>query len=47
MSNLKERENRRKASVVGSIIEQQPAEETMQRSSGRADRRRIGSCGRG
>ena len=35
MSNLKERENRRKASVVGSIIEQQPAEETMQRSFGR------------
>ena len=26
MSNLKERENRRRASVVGSIIEQQPAE---------------------
>lgn len=36
MGNLKERESRRKASVVGSIIEQQqPAEETMQRSSGR------------
>ena len=33
MSNLKERENRRKASVVGSIIEQQPTEETMQRSA--------------
>lgn len=47
MGNLKERESRRKASVVGSIIEQQPAEETMQRSSGRGDRRRIGSCGRG
>ena len=30
MGNLKERESRRKASVVGSIIEQQPAEETMQ-----------------
>ena len=63
MGNLKERESRRKASVVGSIIEQQPAEETTQRSSGpvsythldvykrqvlaAADRRRIGSCGRG
>lgn len=35
MGNLKERESRRKASVVGSIIEQQPAEETTQRSSGR------------
>lgn len=35
MSNLKERENRRKASVVGSIIEQQPAEETTQHSAGR------------
>ena len=39
MGNLKERESRRKASVVGSIIEQQPAEETMQtfreRSTGR------------
>lgn len=35
MSNLKERESRRKASVVGSIIEQQPAEETKQRSAGR------------
>ena len=35
MGNLKERESRRKASVVGSIIEQQPAEETMQRSFGR------------
>ena len=33
MSNLKERENRRRASVVGSIIEQQPTEETMQRSA--------------
>ena len=35
MSNLKERESRRKASVVGSIIEQQPAEEAKQRSAGR------------
>jgi hypothetical protein len=35
MGNLKERESRRKASVVGSIIEQQPAEETTQRSAGR------------
>ena len=35
MSNLKERESRRKASVVGSIIEQQLAEETTQRSAGR------------
>ena len=35
MSNLKERENRRRASVVGSIIEQQPAEETKQRSASR------------
>ena len=35
MGNLKERESRRKASVVGSIIEQQLAEETTQRSSGR------------
>ena len=34
MGNLKERESRRKASVVGSIIEQ-PAEETKQRSAGR------------
>ena len=35
MGNLKERESRRRASVVGSIIEQQPAEETTQRSAGR------------
>ena len=35
MSNLKERESRRKASVVGSIIKQQPAEEAKQRSAGR------------
>ena len=35
MSNLKDRENRRRASVVGSIIEQQLAEETTQRSAGR------------
>ena len=35
MGNLKERESRRRASVVGSIIEQQPAEETTQRSVGR------------
>ena len=35
MSNLKERENRRRASVVGSIIEQQSAEETKQHSAGR------------
>ena len=35
MGNLKERESRRRASVVGSIIEQQPAEETKQRSAGR------------
>lgn len=34
MGNLKERESRRRASVVGSIIEQ-PAEETKQRSAGR------------
>ena len=35
MGNLKERESRRRASVVGSIIEQQLAEETTQRSAGR------------
>lgn len=35
MSSLKDRENRRRAAVVGSIIEQQPAKETMQRSVGR------------
>ena len=35
MSNLKERENRRRASVVGSIIEQQPAEKTTQHGVGR------------
>ena len=35
MSNLKDRENRRRASVVVSIIEQQLAEETTQRSAGR------------
>ena len=35
MGNLKDRESRRRASVVGSIIEQQPAEETTQRSAGR------------
>ena len=35
MGNLKERENRRRASVVGSIIEQQPAEEMKQSSAGR------------
>ena len=35
MGNLKERESRRRASVIGSIIEQQPAEETTQRSAGR------------
>ena len=35
MGNLKERENRRRASVVGSIIEQQPAEEITQHSAGR------------
>ena len=35
MSNLKDRESRRRASVIGSIIEQQPAEETTQRSAGR------------
>ena len=33
MSNLKDRESRRRASVIGSIIEQQPTEETMQRSA--------------
>ena len=33
MGNLKDRESRRRASVVGSIIEQQPTEETMQRSA--------------
>ena len=33
MGNLKERESRRRASVIGSIIEQQPTEETMQRSA--------------
>ena len=31
MGNLKDRESRRRASVVGSIIEQQPSGETMQR----------------
>lgn len=35
MGNLKERENRRRASVVGSIIEQQPAEKTTQHGVGR------------
>ena len=35
MGNLKERESRRRASVVGSIIEQQPAEETKRHSVGR------------
>ena len=35
MGNLKERESRRKASVVGSIIEQQPAEKTAQHGVGR------------
>ena len=35
MGNLKDRESRRRASVVGSIIEQQPAEETTQRSASR------------
>ena len=35
MGNLKERESRRRASVVGSIIEQQPEEETKQRSASR------------
>ena len=35
MGNLKERESRRKASVVGSIIEQQPAEKTTQHGVGR------------
>ena len=35
MGNLKERESRRRASVVGSIIEQQPSGETMQRSTSR------------
>ena len=34
MGNLKDRESRRRASVVGSIIEQQPSGETMQRSTG-------------
>ena len=33
MGNLKDRECRRRASVIGSIIEQQPTEETMQRSA--------------
>ena len=33
MGNLKDRESRRRASVIGSIIEQQPTEETMQRSA--------------
>ena len=33
MGNLKARESRRRASVIGSIIEQQPTEETMQRSA--------------
>lgn len=47
MGNLKERESRRRASVVGSIIEQQPAEETKQRSVGRGGRGRIGNCGSG
>ena len=35
MGNLKDRESRRRASVVGSIIEQQPSGETMQRSTSR------------
>lgn len=35
MGNLKERESRRRASVVGSIIEQQPAEKTTQHGVGR------------
>ena len=35
MGNLKDRESRRRASVVGSIIEQQPAEETPRLSAGR------------
>ena len=35
MGNLKDRESRRRASVVGSIIEQQPTEEPKQRSTGR------------
>ena len=33
MGNLKDRGSRRRASVIGSIIEQQPTEETMQRSA--------------
>lgn len=35
MGNLKDRESRRRASVVGSIIEQHPSGETMQRSTSR------------
>ena len=35
MGNLKDRESRRRASVIGSIIEQQPTEEPKQRSTGR------------
>lgn len=35
MSNLKDRESRRKASVIGSIIDQQPTEAQQQHSIGR------------
>ena len=35
MGNLKERESRRRAAVVGCFFFQQPAEETKQRSAGR------------
>ena len=35
MGNLKDRERRRRESVVGSIIEQQPTEEPKQCSTGR------------
>ena len=51
MGNLKERESRRRASVVGSIIEQQPAEEITQHSAGRGRpkedrelRKRVSLC---
>ena len=35
MGNMKDREKRRRASVVGSINEQEPSGETVQRSTGR------------
>ena len=44
MSNLKDRESRRRASVIGSIIEQQPAEETMQTFRERGELDENGYC---